>query len=214
LTRSARRLLAAVLLAAAVPSVATAAFLDAVVVEVNGTITTASDLAIARALSLFTLTPSDAPIRDDDVQRVVDARLVVDEARRLQITTEPADVDEAWRAAAERLGGLDVLRRWLDQAELDEGWVRKLVEADLRRRRFIDVRFRAFVFITEEELTQAIGPGPHAPETRERAMNALRDAAIARELNAWLAETRARATIRYADIGAAGMPLSVPMPGP
>jgi hypothetical protein len=106
------------------------------------------------------------------------------------------------------------LRSWVDQAGLDEEWVRKLVEADLRRQRFVEVRFRAFVFVSEEDVTKAIGPGPHVPEVREKAVNALREEVTARDLAAWLAETRARAAIRTTDAEKAGLPLPFPLPAP
>jgi hypothetical protein len=192
--------------------VAAPAFLDAVLADVNGVVTTASDVAIARAVSLFGLIPSDVPIRHDDVRRVVDARLIADEARRLQIVADPVEIDEAWRAAADRLGGVEVLRRWMDEAGLDEAWVRALVEAEVRRRRFIEVRFRAFAFVTEEEVAKAIEAGSPSPETRENARNALREAAVARELAAWLTEARARAAIRHTEIAPTGVPLPFPMP--
>jgi len=60
-------------------------------------------------------------------------------------------------------------------AGLDEAWVKRLVEADLRGRRFVDVRFRAFVFVTEEDVTKALGPGPHTVDARERAVVVLRE---------------------------------------
>jgi hypothetical protein len=185
---------------------------DAVLADVNGTIITASDVAIARALSLFGMTPSAAAIQPADVRQLADARLIEAEAVHLQIVPSAADTDLAWQTAVDRLGGQDVLRRWVDRAGLDEGMVRRLLEANLRWRRFIDLRFRPFVFITEEEVTQAIGPGPHPHETRERAIAQLRDAAIAREQTVWLTEARARATIRYGELGAAGMPLPFGMP--
>jgi hypothetical protein len=193
------------------PGYAAGRLLDMVLADVNGAIVTASDVAIARALGLFGMEPSPASIRAADVQRLVDARLIEGEAAHLQITSSPAEIDAAWQAAADRLGGTDVLRRWLDQAGLDEGWVRKLVEADVRRQRFIDLRFRAFVFVTEEELTQALGSGPHTPEQRERARDAVREAATTRELTAWLTGARAGTTIRYADLGAGGVPLPFAM---
>jgi hypothetical protein len=200
------------LLAAPAPGGASTAFLDAVLADVDRIIVTASDAAIARGLGLFGMEPSQTSIQTTDVQRLADAWLIDAEASRLQLTPTPEDVEEAWHAIAARLGAMGALRSWLDQAGLDEAWVRKLVEADLRQRRFIDVRFRAFVFVTEEDVTQAIGPGPHPPETRERAVTTLRDAAATRELATWLADARARAVIRYADIGAPGVPLPFSMP--
>lgn len=212
LRRLLRSLLAAAMLAAAPPAVAAPAFLDAVLADVNGAVITASDVAIDRALSLFGLTPSDAPIRPDDVERVVDARLIVDEATRLRIAPTPAEVDEAWRAAADRLEGIEALHRWVDRAGVDEAWVRTRVEADVRQRRFIEGRFRAFAFVTEDELTKTLGTVSPSPEAREKALTALREAAVAQELAAWLTEARARATIRHADIGSAGIPLPFAMP--
>jgi hypothetical protein len=212
LTWALSSLLVVAALAAPAPGGASTAFLDAVLADVDRTIVTASDAAIARGLGLFGMEPSQTSIQTTDVQRLADAWLIDAEASRLQITPTAEDVEEAWHAIAARLGGMGPLRSWLDQAGLDEAWVRKMVEADLRQRRFIDVRFRAFVFVTEEDVTQAIGPGPHAPETRERAVTTLRDAAAARELATWLADARARAVIRYADIGAAGVPVPFSMP--
>jgi len=193
---------------------ASTAFVDAILADVNGAIVTASDAAIARGLGLFGTPPSDAPIRTVDVGRLVEAWLIEQEAARLQIQPSPPEVEEAWQTVAGRMGGMDALRRWLDRVGLDEAWVKKLVEAELRWRRFIDVRFRAFVFVPEEDVTKAIGPGPHAPEVREKTVDALREDATARELAAWLTEARARATIRTTDAEKAGLPLPFPLPTP
>ncbi len=212
LTRAFSGLFLALMVSSAGAGYAATAFLDAVLADVNGMTITASDATIARALDLFGLRQSEKPIQAADARRLADAWLMDAEASRLQIALTPEDVEEAWHAIADRLGGMGALRSWLDQAGLDEVWVRKLVEADLRQRRFIDVRFRAFVFVTEEDVTRAIGPGPHAPETRERAVTALREAAASRELATWLADARPRAVIRYADIGAEGVPLPFAMP--
>jgi hypothetical protein len=190
------------------------AFLDAVLADVNGMTITASDATIARALGLFGIRQSEKPIQAADVKQLVDAWLIDAEAARLQIEPSPAEVEEAWKAAAGRVGGMDAMRSWVDQAGLDEEWVRKSVEADLRRQRFVEVRFRAFVFVSEEDVTKAIGPGPHVPEVREKAVNVLREEVTARDLAAWLAEARARATIRTTDAEKAGLPLPFPLPAP
>jgi hypothetical protein len=212
LTRALAGLLVALAFVAANPGYAAMTFLDAVLAEVDGAIVTASDAAIGKALGLFGLEASPASIHTADVQRLVDAWLVIAEADRLQIAPSPSDVEEAWSAVAARVGGTDVLRSWLDQAGLDEAWVRRLVEADLRWRRFIEVRFRAFVFVTEEDITKTIGPGPHTPDAREKAVNVLREEITRRELAAWLAEARSRATIRTTGAERTGLPPPFPMP--
>ncbi len=187
-------------------------FLDAALGSVDGGVVTASDVTIARALSLFGARPSDAPIRKADAEGLVDARLVDREAVQLAIGGSPPEVDEAWQAAAERIGGLPVLRAWIDQAGLTEAWVRRLVEEDQRWRRFIELRFQSFVFITDAEVSQALGPGEHSPEARERTRQKLQADAAERDMQAWLVDARKRASIRYADLGEDGVAVPFPMP--
>lgn len=214
LTRALSGLLVALMVGSAGAGYTATTFLDAVLADVNGMTITASDVTIARALGLFGIRQSEKPIQAADVKQLVDAWLIEAEAARLQIEPSPAEVEEAWKAAAARVGGIDALSGWLDQAGLDKEWVRKLVEADLRWQRFIEVRFRAFVFVSDEDVTKAIGPGPHAPEIRETTVSALREEVTARDVAAWLAEARTGATIRITDAEKAGLPLPFPLPAP
>jgi hypothetical protein len=212
LTRALLGLLVAFAIGAAIPADAAATFLDAVLAEVDGAIVTASDAAIGKALGLFGLEASPASIHTEDVRRLADAWLAIAEADRLQIAPAPTDIEEAWEAAAARVGGMDVLRGWLDQAGLDEAWARRLVAADLRWRRFIEIRFRAFVFVSETDVTRAIGPGPHTPDVHEKTVSALREEMTHRELTAWLAEARSRATLRITGAEGAGLPPPFTLP--
>ena len=212
LTRALLGLFVALAIGAAHPADAAATFVDAVLAEVDGAIVTASDAAIGKALGLFGLEATPTTIHTEDVRRLADAWLAIAEADRLQIAPAPTDIEEAWGAAAARVGGMDVLRGWLDQAGLDEAWVRKLVEADLRWRRFIEIRFRAFVFVSEEDVTKTIGPGPHAPDVHEKAVTALRDEIARRELTAWLAEARSRTIVRTTGVEGTGLPPPFTLP--
>jgi hypothetical protein len=187
-------------------------FVDAALASVNGTIIAAGDVAIARALSLFGARPSTAPIRKMDAARLVDGLLIEQEAVQLAIGGDAREAEDAWRAAAERVGGMPALRAWMNQIRLDEPWARKLVEADLRWRRFIDLRFRAFVFITEAEVTEALGPGAHTQQIRERTRDRLRAEATNRDVAEWMTEARKRVSVRYADLDERGLPLPFPMP--
>ena len=214
LTRAVSGLMALAIVGVAAVGYAATTLLDAVLAEVNGAIITASDATIARALGLFGTQQSKKPIQAADVSHLVDAWLIDAEAARLQIAPSAAEFEDAWRTIAGRVGGMDALRRWLDRAGLDEAWVKRLVEADLRGRRFVDVRFRAFVFVTEEDVTKALGPGPHTVDARERAVVVLREDAVNRELAAWLADARARATIRTTGAEGTGLPLLFPLPVP
>jgi len=187
-------------------------FLDAVLAEVNGRTLTASDVAVARALSLLGMRPSSEPILKADVDRMVDGLLVDQEAAQLAIGESEEELEAAWRVAAARTGGMPALLQWLDETALDPTWARGMIRRDVRYRRFLDLRFRPFVFVSEEELAAALGPGSHAAEARERTRETLREAAVARELTAWLLDARRRATIRYADGRPGGAPLPFHMP--
>lgn len=212
LTRTLSAILAAVVIGVPSAGYGAAAVLDAVLAEVGGAIITASDAGIAKGLGLFGLQSSPPTIGADDVHRLVDAWIIGAEAARLQIAPSSEDLEAAWQAAAGRVGGMDALRRWLDRAGLDEAWVSRLVAADLRRRRFVEVRFRAFVFVPEEALTEALGPGPHTPVVREVTVEALREEITARDLAAWLTEARTRAAIRTTRTDGAGLSPPFPLP--
>jgi hypothetical protein len=190
------------------------ALLDAVLADVDGEVVTASDIALARALGLFGVAPSDAPIAPQDVARFLDALLLSREAQRLQIQGTPAERETAWEAAGERLGGPEALATWLRDAGIAEAWARRMVEADLSRRRFIAVRFRAFAFVSEAEILELLGPGDHPTAARDRARATLVDESVTRALAEWLREARAQVRIRRVPLPTAGVPVPLPMPTP
>jgi hypothetical protein len=115
---------------------------DTVLAEVDGTMITAADVGVARALGLFGLRPSTDPIRRADIDRLLDARLIEQEAIRLNIEGSDEDVEAAWASAVERMGGVELAIAWLTQAELEPDWVRAFVEADVRRQRLIVLTFQ------------------------------------------------------------------------
>jgi hypothetical protein len=108
--------------------------LDAIVGAVGASAVTASDIALARALSLFGFTPSDAPLRRMDVDRYAVALVAVREASRLGIGPTPAEMDQAWASLETQMGGGAALRAWLDATTIDTGWARRALEAHLRWR--------------------------------------------------------------------------------
>jgi hypothetical protein len=113
---------------------------------------------------------------------------------------------------ATRLGGRDALAAWLARVGIDLAWPRRLVEEDLRGRRFVDLRFRAFAFVAPDEVAAALGPGPHDDTARERARQRLEAEAVRREVAAWLAEARRGVRIRYALAPEAHVPSPFAMP--
>jgi hypothetical protein len=195
-------------------SAAAATFLDAALADVNGSLIAASDVAVARALSLFGERPSADRILRPEVDRLVNAWLIDQEARQLRMGGTPEELETAWRQAADRVGGLAALDQWMRALNLDRTAVRQMVQSNLRWGRYIDLRFRAFVFVTDEDVAKALGPGEHSPVARQTAADRLRRDAIERDLSQWLAETRQQAVIRFSEIPADGVPLPFGPPRP
>jgi hypothetical protein len=180
---------------------------------VNDSVITLSDIALARALGRFGFTPSDGPVGRPDVDRMVDARLVEREASRLGIEGSATAIEEAWQALGARAGGMEALAGWLEAAGADPAWARQVVEADVRWRRFIDVRFRAFVFVADTDVSAALGTAAATPEDRERTRQRLIDEATQRDLSRWLEDARSRAQVHVTDAANAMLPLPFAGPG-
>ncbi len=192
---------------------ASAAVVDAVLGDVNNSVITLSDIALARALGLFEFVPSDAPVGRPDVERMVDARLVEREAARLEIEGSATAIEEAWKTVGARAGGTAALAGWLEAAGVDPDWARQMVEADVRWRRFIDVRFRAFVFVADTDVSAALGTAAATPEDRERTRQRLIEERTQQDLSRWLKEVRSQARIRVTDVVNAMLPLPFTGPG-
>jgi hypothetical protein len=204
-------LLVAALVIAPVTTVG-APLVDAVLADVEGQVVAASDVAMARALGLFGLSPSAEPIGSDDVERLVAAWLVVNEARRLGIGGSEAELEQAWSATARRLGGEAALNGWVELAGVERAWARAQVAADLARQRFVDLRFRAFVFVPADDVTAELGPGDHAPAARARARARLEEREVERRLSEWVTESERRVTVRR--LLAPGEQVACPLPMP
>jgi hypothetical protein len=184
-------------LGAALMSHADVRFVDRVVAEIDGALVTASDVAIARALGLFELNPTPRAIEATDVERYVDGRLLAREATRLGLETTADERTEAWATAAGRAGGQAILEAWLRTADVDPAWARRLVDDDLLGRRFVELRFRDLAFVSESEVTAAMGAGAHGEAAREAVRARLEGDAARRQLAEWLVETRTRSVIRH-----------------
>ena len=189
-----------------------ATFVDAVLAEAGDSVITASDVALARGLRLFGLQPSEGPMQAEELDRLVDALVVVEEATRLQMTPTAEEANAAWDATAMRVGGMEAFLSWLDGNGIDRGWARRTVETDLQWRQFIALRFRAFVFVPEGEVDAALGPGSHTPQEREKIHESLRAAAAEESLAAWIQEARGRVRVRYVESHRREVPSPFPMP--
>ena len=160
-------------LGASSPALAAGAFLDAVLASVAGKTVTVTDVAIGTGAVTIRFAAIGGAHWQGGVESLANAVLMEREAAQLAIGDNREETQAAWDEAADRVGGMPALRTWMTQAGLDEAWVKSLVERDLRRQRFIDLRFRAFAFVSDADVTAALGPGAHGPDALERAREAL-----------------------------------------
>jgi len=174
---------------------------DATLAVVADSLVSLSDVTLARALGLFHLETSDGPITDAEVERYLEGQLAVREAVQLDIQVPGADVERAWQAA-----GGETLARRLAALGLDPAWARRLIEADLRGRRFLDIRVRAFTFVTEADVEDALGDGPRDEATRAATRARLEAEAVARSLAEWREDARQRISVRRIPVGAGPWP--------
>ncbi|HEY3065976.1 MAG TPA: hypothetical protein VGL09_09310 [Methylomirabilota bacterium] len=185
---------------------------DAVVGEVEGRVATASDVALARALGLFGFTATNAAITPPDVDRLLDAWLVVAEAQRLGIGGGPDEVEAAWGTVAQRFGGAAALDAWLERVAVEAGRARAMVGDHSRWERFIEVRFREFAFVLPDDVTAALGAGVHSEAEQASARERLQAAETERRLAAWLADRRQRTTVQRVLYEGSTLPDPIPMP--
>jgi hypothetical protein len=202
--------LVGLLLAPGLPSAAP--LLDVLLAAVEGRTIAASDIALARALGVLGFAPSSSPIAREEIERFADVLLIVDEAGRIGISAEPEQTERAWAAVVERVGGETALARWLDAQALDRTWARRLVEYEVVRARFFEVRFAAFVFPDEAAVDQALGPGQHDEAGREAARARLIREAAERAQADWLREARRRVSVRMLLLQGASIPPPFPAP--
>lgn len=127
---------------------------------------------------------------------LIDERLMLREASRLSQSAVSAEEEE--RALA-RLRETSAGARLLPEADL-----RRLVRRQTAILKYIDFRFRSQVSVGEDEVQRAYaarwGAQPGAPPVEQVApalREALLDQALDRRIEAWVAELRASAQIRY-----------------
>lgn len=182
-----------------------AALLDAVLAEVGGTTITASDIALSRRLGLFGLASPDSRIGPIDIEQFIDARLVALEAAGLGIQATAEEIEGRWQAIERRPDWASTLDSWLEENGIGREWPGDLIAQHLRWERFIDLRFRSFIFITESEVLRALGREPLNAEEFESTREALRSEQVGMKLSEWLKEARNRVRIRRSPEAAKGV---------
>ncbi|HKP87734.1 MAG TPA: hypothetical protein VJZ26_16655 [Blastocatellia bacterium] len=193
---------------------------DQILTLVNQDIITRSDLLWSIALDSKAPNPagnvsSDVLHRKLDV--MIDQRLIEQEARRIpgsQITQD--EINKKRTELINLFGSESVFRPRVEAVGLTPQKIDELIRDMIRVERFIDFRFRSFVFVTEQEINkyyderfapeirrQGQVPPPldatlnNRVTVRESINSILKQEKINQEIDAWLKATRERADITH-----------------
>ena len=193
---------------------------DGLSAVVNGEVITIGEVrrtvAMGRAGAFAGLTGGCAG-EDDDTASVrdcmIDALLAYQEVRRIQqLGVDPAQVDEAYRELAASLGSPADFAAQQQRWGLTETGLRDSLQRTLLLASYVDVRFRSFVDVSQEErrryYEETLVPDmnrrqievPAYEEVEESfILPILREAEVNARLQGWIRELRARASIQLFD---------------
>lgn len=182
---------------------------DRIAAIVNGDVISESDIRWYLALDPDLADHPGPPDREvRALHQLIDQRLLDQEAEKLPaIEISAAEVQEYLTDLIARFPSESVFRRRIEEAGLDADTLREIARHRLEILRFIDFRFRSFVFVSDQEIQSAYqqkvvavararGQEPPALEqVRGVLEKIISDEKVTSELIAWLDEARRTAEI-------------------
>lgn len=182
---------------------------DRIAAVVNGDVITESDIRWYLALDPELASrpePLDKEVRA--LQQLIDQRLLHQEAEKLPtIEISPAQVEDYLAKLIARFPSESVFRQRIEGAGLDTDMLREIARHRLEILRFIDFRFRSFVFVSDQEIQSAYqqkviavararGEEPPPLESvRGLLEKIISDEKVTSELIGWLDDARRAAEI-------------------
>lgn len=184
---------------------------DQILVTVNSAIITRIDLLWSIALDPEAPSP-EGPINADllrlKLDVMIDLRLIEQEASKIP----SADIkqDEIDKRRTELIASFPSeaeFRRRVESVGLTPTKIDELIRNRILVERFLDFRFRSFVFVSENEIKQyydeQLAPKvreqgavpPPIEQVREKIIEQLRGEKVNQELDRWIAEARQRSDI-------------------
>ncbi len=163
------------------PSVAAAEVVERILAVVNDELVLLTDLERDRVFcpgpaSIAPLSAFAADERQPGLQALINKRLVVSEARRLNISLpSEAIVEESRKTLIDRFGGLKSLIATMDAHGIDQEGLLAMLREHLLIRRFLEVRIFPFI--------------------RTSSADEMRNVRASKRLERYLSRLRARATI-------------------
>lgn len=172
--RVAAAFLAAMMVFGFTPSAGAAAaqkVVDQIIAQINEDIITRSDLLWSLALDARAPSPAEGVSSDllrQKLDVLIDQRLIAQEARRTptsEITQE--DINKRRAELIREFGSEQAFRQRVEAVGLTRDRVDELIRERIVIERFVDFRFRSFVFVTEPEIERYYNE-TLAPQIRAR----------------------------------------------
>jgi hypothetical protein len=186
---------------------------DQIVELVNGDIITRSDLVWSIALSPDSPSPDhqlSSDILRQKLDSMIDQKLIEQEAARMPAAEISRDeIAKTRNELIASFGSAEVFRRRVESVGLSQQRIDRLVRDRIIINKYIDFRFRSFVFVTDQEIQQyydsrvvpevrrqnAVPPPLSDPKVRDPIVAILKQRKINDELDRFLKDLRARADI-------------------
>ena len=186
---------------------------DQILELVNGDIITRSDLLWSIALAPDAPSPEhqiSMDILKQKLEVMIDQKLISQEAARMPAAE--ISQDEITKTRNELIAGFgsaEVFRRRVESVGLTQQRIDRLVRDMIVINKYIDFRFRSFVFVTDQEVQQyydtklvaelrrqnAVPPPLSEPKVRDQISAILKQQKVNDELDRFLKDLRARADI-------------------
>jgi hypothetical protein len=187
--------------------------IDQIVTLVNGDMITRSDLLWSIALAPDAPSPEhqmSSDILKQKLEVMIDQRLIAQEAARMPAAgISQEEINNARNALMTRFGSAEAFRRRVESVGLSQQRIDRLVRDMIVINKFIDFRFKSFVFVTDQEIDQyyqsrlvpelrrqnAVPPPVTDPGVREKISAVLKQQKVNDELDQFLKDLRSRADI-------------------
>jgi hypothetical protein len=186
---------------------------DQILELVNGDIITRSDLLWSIALASDAPSPEHqvgADILKQKLEVMIDQKLIAQEAARMPAAEiSQGEINKARSELIAGFSSAEVFRRRVESVGLTQQRIDRLVRDMIVINKYIDFRFRSFVFVTDQEIQQyydtkvvaklrqqnAVPPPLSEPKLRDQIVAILKQQKVNDELDRFLKDLRARADI-------------------
>ena len=186
---------------------------DQILELVNGDIITRSDLLWSIALAPDAPSPErqiSTDILKQKMEVMIDQKLISQEAARMPAAEISQDeINKTRNELIAGFGSAEVFRRRVESVGLTQQRIDRLVREMIVINKYIDFRFRSFVFVTDQEIQQyydtklvaelrrqnAVPPPLSEAKVRDQISAILKQQKVNDELDRFLRDLRARADI-------------------